>query len=223
MTSTDRPLISRLWFRKGDPIDTPCQRARAVLHFHLVDHAYLRVLWHNEDEIAPGAWRSNQPSPKRLERFAARGVKTVLNLRGANMDSNYMLEREACDRLGLRLIDYPMAARAALERERYLGLLDIFDTIEKPFVLHCKSGADRAGLASALYLIHVAGVVPEEARAMLSRRYVHLRQTKTGILDYLLEMYIAAHAATGISLRDWFATEYDREAVQAGFTPKWNV
>jgi len=223
MPSQHRPLISRLWFQKGDTLDTPGDRARAMVHFHLVDHAYLRGLWHNEDEIAPGAWRSNQPSPRRFDRFARRGIKTVLNLRGENKNPHYLIEAEACARLGLTLINYPMAARAALEPARYLGLLDIFDTIEKPFVMHCKSGADRAGLASALYLIHVEGVAPRKARAMLSRRYVHLKQTKTGILDHLLDCYIKAHDETGIALRDWFETVYDRETIRDGFTPRWSV
>ena len=47
----------------GTDLSTPSGRRAAYLNFHLMDHAFLRVLWTNLDTVAPGVYRSNQPSP----------------------------------------------------------------------------------------------------------------------------------------------------------------
>lgn len=58
--------------------------------------------------------------------------------------------------------------------------------IDGPFLMHCKSGSDRAGLASALYLLDQGRPVAE-ARKMMSLRYLHLANSDAGILDVMLE------------------------------------
>lgn len=221
MTNIISSLKRQLWFHSGDPIRSTGQRIRAYVDFYLVDHAFLRVLWTNFFEIAPGVYRSNQPSPKRLRQMYKLGIRNVLNLRGVNGTSAYALEQETCEELGMTMVNHGMSARALLEKERYLQLLDILETIEKPFVIHCKSGADRAGLASALYLLHIEGRSPAEAQKMLSFKYVHLKSTKTGILDHFMDAYSEAHAKSGISIRDWIDTEYDRKAIAASFKPRF--
>ena len=214
-------LKRRLWYQSGDPMETPAQKLRAHLHFQLTDHAFLRIFWTNMFQIAPGVWRSNQPSPARLRKMHAMGIHTVLNLRGKNKSPAYLLEAQTCKELGIELIDHSFAARSLFPSERYLALLDTFETIDKPFVMHCKSGADRAGLASAMYLIHIEGKTPDEAMQMMGLKYIHLKFTKTGILDAFLRAYRAAYNESGISLRDWLETAYDREAVYASFKAPW--
>ena len=220
MPSLIETIARRVWYHPGDGLDTTAEKLRAHLHFHLTDHAFLRIVWTNMFQIAPGVWRSNQPSPRRLRRMKAMGIKTVLNLRGPNDTPAYRMEAKTCADLGLSLIDYTMAARRLFPPETYLGLLDIFETIEKPFVMHCKSGADRAGLASALYLMHVDGKSPDQAARMMGLRYIHLKSTRTGILDAFLTAYGRAHADSGIGLRDWLANDYSEEAVYATFKPR---
>lgn len=218
MSSPLPPFDQRLW-RFPDGLVRRGDRFRASVHLLLRDHGFLRLLWTNTHSVAPGVWRSNQPTPRRLARWQKMGVRTVLNLRGADDLGAYALESATCAALGMALIDHPMAARKLHPPETYLALLDIFDGIERPFVMHCKSGADRAGLASALYLLHIEGASPQAAAQMLSLRFMHLRQTKTGILDAFLAAYAADHRATGIPIRDWIATRYDPDQIRAGFKP----
>jgi len=201
----------------GTDISTPAGRRQAWWHFHLSDHGFLRTLWTNLDQIAPGVWRSNQPSPRRLERYARMGIRTILNLRGQDRYSFYLFEREAAERLGMEMIDIKIYARSLVPAERFLELLDIFDRIDRPFVMHCKSGADRAGLASALWLLHVENRPVAEAQRQLSLRYAHLKSTRTGILDQLLETYAADCAEVPIPIRDWFATRYSPAEIEAAF------
>lgn len=202
----------------GNDITTPGGRRAAWWHFYLSDHGFLRGLWTNEDEIAPGVLRSNQPSPARLRRLHARGIRTILNLRGADDFSPYLLEREACDALGITLIDLRISARRLYAREVYVELFEIFDRLERPFLMHCKSGADRAGLASALWLMDQEGQGLDAARDMLSLRYLHLKRTKTGLMDHVLDVYEAEAGGRGI--RQWFTESFDPEAITASFRAK---
>jgi len=201
----------------GSDISTPQARRAAYWHFQLMDHAFLRTFWTNLDEIAPGVWRSNQPDPKRLKRYRDMGIRTVLSLRADNASSPFLFEEEACRALGLRLETVPLQARKLVAREHLLRLLDLFETIETPFVMHCKSGSDRAGLASALYLLHIERKPLDEARKMLSWRYIHMKNSATGVLDHMLDAYEADTADAPMAIRDWIATRYDKDTLEAEF------
>lgn len=186
----------------------------------LTDHGLLRLPWGNLWQISPGVWRANQPSPGRVARYARMGISTILNLRGASAQSFYLLEAEACRRRGVDLIDLRLSARALSAPAVYLALLDRFETLPRPFLMHCKSGADRAGLASALYLIHMDGVPAARAARQLSLRFVHRRRSLTGILDALIAAYAAEGETRGLTLRQWLERRYDPAAVTASFAAR---
>ena len=201
----------------GFKFDTPRDLRRARWHFNWIDHAAYRKLWPNVARVAHGVWRSSHPTEKSLAWFKSRGVVSVLNLRGPHTRSHYYFEKKACDALGLRLVDISLSARNLVAPSVMLQLLDHFETIERPFVLHCKSGADRAGLASALYLIHIEGQSVAEARKQLSPRFLHFKFTSTGILDFLLDAYEKDSSDTGMNVRQWFETRYDPHALTQAY------
>ena len=204
----------------GKDISTPAARRQAKWHFYLSDHGFLRGLWTNFFPIAPNVWRSNQPSPARLRRYKRMGIRSILNLRGEDTFSFYLFERETCEELGLKLIDLKIYARHLVSREQFMKLFDVFDRIEKPFVLHCKSGADRAGIVSALWLLDQEGATIAHAKSMLSLKYAHLKHTKTGLMDHVLDCYEADSDGGKIPVREWFATWYDNEKLTASFYAK---
>ena len=201
----------------GMDISTPRARRRAFWHFQLLDHAFLRALWANFHEISPGVWRSNHPSPRRLRKYRAMGIRNILNLRGANMLSSYLFEKETCDAIGIQMKNLGFSARRLAERNVLLGLLDIFEQIERPFVMHCKSGADRVGLASVLYLLHMTDTPIAQAKRQLSLRYLHIRSSQTGILDHMIETYEAHNKKEQIPIRTWIEECYDRDSLSAEF------
>ena len=203
----------------GD-IKDPENRRHAKILFDWVDHGVLRWLWHNFSEVAPGVYRSNHPDHKRFAVYAERGIKSILNLRGENKEPPYLFEEESCRELGLTLVSIPLSARQAPRKERLLDLIDALETIEKPFLIHCKSGADRTGLAGVLYLMIHEGEPVEKAMRQLSFRYLHIRRTSTGILDHFFDTYAALNALSPIGIVDWIREEYDREALIESFAAK---
>ena len=214
----DRLRARERRLRKAHGLDLadPSDRRRAWLSYQFLDHAILRHLWTNFAPVAPGVFRSNHPTHANFVRYKAMGIRTVLNLRGAARHARYLFEEESCAALGLTLVSVGLSARKAPDRAQVLALFDLLRSVERPVLLHCKSGADRAGFASALYLLSI-GRPMSEARQQLSPRFLHFRHTKTGILDHILDLYDADRRDSGIGIEEWFATAYDATAAQAGF------
>jgi len=175
------------------------------------DHSATRMLWTNEVEIAPDVWRSNHPTPGRLLRLKERGIKSVLTLRGSSETAHYLTEKAYCAELGLTLHALGFSDKHAPSPSGLLALIDIFRRIEKPFLMHCKSGADRAGLASVIYLLVIEGRPLDEAQKMLSPRFLHFKGSKTGVLDRLFDVYRSEGQGRGFE--DWVRDGYVPEAL----------
>lgn len=204
------------------PPMTDAERRRAWIDLLLVDHGFLREMYLHKHRVTDDLWRAAQPAPRHLAQAKRDGIKTVLNLRGPRPDDGtYRLEREACARHGLRLVDFPIRSRSALYRPTLLAALDLWDTLDYPVLMHCKSGADRTGFMATLFLWQRAGVPLPRAMDQLSLRYGHIRQAKTGIIDFFYERYLAAEAETGIGFRAWVETVYDHEELNAAFKENW--
>ena len=201
----------------GRNISSRSGRFWAHVHFHLMDHAFLRVLWNNFHQVSDEVYRANQPSPSHLRSYKDRGIKAVLNLRGFTQQSYALFEEDSCKNLGLDLISVPFSGRSAPQPEKLLEIIDIMEKIPKPFVLHCKSGADRAGLVSAMYLIVQKKLSVTEAKKQLSFKYLHLDFTKTGILDYILDVFSQRLKIENIDFLDWIKQEYNAEILNSSF------
>ncbi|WP_238934746.1 fused DSP-PTPase phosphatase/NAD kinase-like protein [Maricaulis parjimensis] len=203
-------------------LNDPKDRERAWQDFLWKDHGILRQKFHNLHEVGGGMWRSNQPSPQRLEALAEQGFKTILNIRGTQPGVCYYdLEKDACERLGLVMIDMPFGSREAPYVDRMQRAVKIFDEIAYPALIHCKSGADRAGIISVLFALTKLGLPYEEAIQHLSLKYLHVKAGKTGVLDHFFETYRQYNETTPIGFMDWVETVYDREVVQSSFMASW--
>lgn len=203
-------------------LSTPENRRRAHIYNLWFDHAILRKVWTNFFAVAPGVYRSNQPTHERFVKLKAMGIRSILNLRGSAGAAHYLVEEESCRKLGLTLVNCTLHARYAAPREDILAVIKVFREIEKPFVMHCKSGADRAGFASAIYLHVIEGKPLAEARKMLSIKYLHLKWSRTGVLGFIFDMYEARNAQEPIDFEDWVATEYDSTDAQAKYNATHN-
>ena len=193
--------------------DSPENRRKAQIYMLWFDHEVLRKRWTNLDQIAPGVFRSNQPTFERLEKLKAQGINDVVNLRGKSEAAHYLIEKERCQALDLRLHNISLQARRAPEKQHLQELIRLFQQLDKPFLMHCKSGSDRAGLASVMYMLTQAGESIAAAKRMLSFRFLHLKLTKTGVLDYLLHKYEREYDEKGMSFERWIETHYDPDVI----------
>jgi protein tyrosine/serine phosphatase len=198
-------------------LSSPAGRTRAWLHSLLNDHAVFRVFWHNWAEVLPGRlYRSNHPTPGRLAEAASRfRLRTLINLRGTRHCGSDLLSRDAARRLGLAHVDLDFESRGAPHRDRILRFAEVYPTLQWPALLHCKSGADRAGLAAGLAILFEGGSAAD-ALAQLSWRFGHVSRSRTGILDAFFVRY-AAEAEGRRPFLDWVASEYDEAALRRDF------
>ena len=200
------------------PIATPAQRVRAWLSMQLVDHGFVRAIYNNFYDIGGGLYRCSQPSPKQIRHYHQRlGIRSIVNLRGPNPYGSYPLEQAVCAELGIELIDSVLYSRRAPRVDEVLRLQAAFDRMAYPALLHCKSGADRAGIAAALYRILRLGHDARDASQELGWKYGHFKQAKTGILDFFLASYIARQQREPIAFMTWLTEEYDWEVLESSF------
>lgn len=145
----------------------------------------IQLLGNFHEVVAGQLYRSNQPSNEQLVRYTKdHGIRTVINLRGANESKAwYRDEVETARELGLNHIDFGMSASRELDMNRVNELVAIMRDAPKPILIHCKAGADRTGLATALYLSRVAKLDEEQAESQLSFRFGHIG------IPYLSETY----------------------------------
>jgi protein tyrosine phosphatase (PTP) superfamily phosphohydrolase (DUF442 family) len=199
---------------------TPENRRAAHLESFLIDHAYFRVVWNNLAEVVPGTlYRSNHPTPARLRRWVRRfGLKTIVNLRGPKPTGSTELTEDAAHRLGVAHLYLAFESRGAPHRDRILRFHQLYRTMARPALMHCKSGADRAGLAAGLAILFDGGSAADALR-QLSLRFGHFAHSRAGILD----AFFVHYAATGEGRKpfiDWVREDYDETSFRNAFAAR---
>lgn len=202
-------------------LSDPKDRKQAYRDLYWGDHGFLRYWFANHHHIGGGMYRENQPSPKRIKKLAEMGIKTIINLRAESPKGFYHLEKEACEEYGITLVNYRMYSRDVHTVEAIKGAHDLFETIEYPAMMHCKSGADRTGIMGVLYKHFHLGEPIEDAIEQLRFKYLHVKQGKTGMLDFFFQDYLDYAADNGITFMDWVETVYDPADVKARFMAGW--
>ncbi|MEA3404241.1 MAG: tyrosine-protein phosphatase [Pseudomonadota bacterium] len=200
-------------------LDTLWGRTKAHLQAWFVDHEILRVLYRNFYKISDNAYRSNHPSPLFIKKLHQRyGIKTIISLRRADETGQYKLEKEACDKYGITLINHPMSSRSLPDVDKVLQAKQILKQAEYPILIHCKSGADRAGLMSVFYELFIENKPIEEALKQLSMKYGHFRWAETGKLDYFFDSFLAFKKDNpDVELLDWLENHYDKPKLNSEF------
>jgi protein tyrosine/serine phosphatase len=208
-----KPAQDRQW-----DLTTRRGRQDAYVDFLLKDYAFFRVPYPNAHWIGRDLVRSSQPWPFQLRNWRDQGIKTVINLRGEERGGHDVLERDACRRLGLTLIDFKLWSRAAPARAMVEEAKALFETVQYPVLIHCKSGADRAGVMSVLYRHFQLGEPIRDALSELHWTRGHAKVGLTGVLDYFFELYLTEGEAKGLGLLEWVRQpDYDPAAINAAF------
>jgi protein tyrosine phosphatase (PTP) superfamily phosphohydrolase (DUF442 family) len=162
-------------------------------------------------------YRSSQPKGDLDRTIRAKGLRSVLNLRGGGPnDWWFTAETEAARRAGVAYYDLPMSATRRPTRAELLALIEALEAGPYPLLVHCKSGSDRTGLAAALYRLVVRGEAPSAARTSFSvwRGHVpwfgpeHLHEP---LIEYETHLRANGQAHTPERFRDWLTRHYEPE------------
>ena len=143
------------------------------------------------------------------------GIRTVVNLRGDKPNGSTTLSLAAARRLGLAYEFLAFESRGAPHRDRILRFHDLYRGLATPALIHCMSGADRAGLAAGLAILFEGGSAADALR-QLSWRFGHFSHSRAGILDAFFVTY-ATHGEGRLPFLDWVRNEYDEDALRRNF------
>ena len=189
--------------------------------FWLVDHGFLRAFFTNRYELPGPLYRTNQPSPRRVRWYKNNlGVRTIVNLRGDKASNVFVrMERDACNREGVQMVSLRALSRGVLKPEDFLAFKDVIDNLQCPAVVHCKSGADRAGFFAVLWRHWRLGEPIQHAMRELHWKYGHFKSSRTGIVDHFFQTYLD-QAKPAQSFMDWVQNDYDPKATIASFRPQ---
>jgi protein tyrosine/serine phosphatase len=147
----------------------------------------------NFHPITPGeAYRSAQLDRDELECYIREyKIRSIINLRGQNAgESWYQQEIASSQKLGVSHFDLELGAEKAPEPSELTELLRLFTIAPRPVLIHCKAGADRSGLAAALWKMVIDGSPKSEARKQLAIRFGHMPIGPTQALDVFLDNWV---------------------------------
>ncbi len=202
-----------------EKLQTKWGRFKAHIEAWLVDHEILRFFYRNFHRLSENAFRSNHPSPAFIKKLKQKhGINTIISLRRADKTGQYQLEKEACEKHGITLINHPMSSRSFPDVDRILQAKDILENAKYPILIHCKSGADRAGMMSVFYKHFILKQPISEALSELSMKYGHFRWADTGKLDVFFDTFLAYEKENpDTTFIEWVENHYDKPKLNQAF------
>jgi tyrosine-protein phosphatase SIW14 len=107
----------------------------------------------NFQKVDDRIYRGAQPTDEGFKDLAARGIKTVIDLREIGEHSQAD-EQKAVTAAGMNYVSIPMKGLSEPKENLVSAVEAIFnDPAQGPVFVHCKRGADRTGLVVAVYRI----------------------------------------------------------------------
>lgn len=203
------------------------QNLAASLLLALLAYLYHVFLGSNLHEVVAGrVYRCAQLNAPDLEWYVrAHGIRTVVNLRGCCPDQDWYLEEcRAANRADVCVEDLCMSAGRFPARQELRELIAILDHADYPLLIHCKQGADRTGLVSALVALLQSEGSLSDARWEMSLWNGHLALGRPANLDAFLDLYAAwlqerDQCHCGAALREWLANDAGQGPYRCRFEP----
>lgn len=130
----------------------------------------------NVHEVEPGElYRSAQLGPDQLKDVIDQhNIRTVVNLRGGAPGRDwYDKEVSASRNASVRHYDVSLSAKRQPDAATLASLREILRQAPRPLLIHCNGGADRSGLAAAIYELEIKGRTADDAAKQLTFWYGH--------------------------------------------------
>ena len=144
-------------------------------------------------KVSERLYRGGQPKSGGVKKLAEMGIKTIINLRGA--DELTRAEEAEAKAAGLVYFNIPMPGLSRPTHEQISRVLEIINAQESgPVFIHCKRGSDRTGTVVAVYRISRDGWTAD--KALTEAKRFGLSWMEFGMKDYVSDYY-----------RDWTASK----------------
>lgn len=130
----------------------------------------------NFHEVIPHEfYRSGQPTPHDISEFhRLYGIRSVINLRDDISPALLAQEKSAADKAGMEFYHFPFSSRRHLPIDEMHKLAQMMKDAPKPLLVHCNHGANRTGLAAAVYVAESTRRNTLSPEWQLSPYYGHL-------------------------------------------------
>mgnify|MGYP001080853300 CR=1 FL=1 len=158
--------------------------------------------------------RSAQPTAALKDMIRDHKLASILNLRGGSPRNDYYSnELRVAEEAGVDFYDVSMSATKRPRRSDLLRLIDVMNRCAYPLLIHCKSGADRTGLATTIYRMIVLKEPPEEALGAFTIYHSHVPILGPERLHEPIDEYAAWLARNGLPhtperFHDWALNTY---------------
>jgi tyrosine-protein phosphatase SIW14 len=138
----------------------------------------------NLHRVSADLYRGAQPKREGFAELQKLGVKTVVNLRKPDGIDARLPE------LGFAYEHIPMTAYALKDDDIVRFLQVAGDPASAPIFLHCRRGADRTGLMTAVYRIAIQGWTKDQAIAEMTRGGFRFNHGYQNIITYIQDLDI---------------------------------
>ena len=180
-------MILKQWIKRG------LKYILAPLLFIVALWASYFFLYGNFHKVDKNLYRSAQLFSFNMPYYLKKhNIKSILNFRKTRKAKNkswYKNEVAIAKEMGVVRYDYPIGDREEASMQQMDEIVKIMKNAPKPLLIHCKAGADRTSLASALYLYAIKH--DKDAAREISIIYGHFPWlgSKTGAMDRSFKKY----------------------------------
>ncbi|NWF98117.1 MAG: dual specificity protein phosphatase family protein [Nitrospirae bacterium] len=131
------------------------------------------------------AYRSAQLNKDELEYYIKKyNIRSIINLRGEHPDEDWYIDEKLVSlKNNLQFYSLRLSSSREPDYEDINKLISIFKEAPRPVLIHCKAGADRSGLAAAIWKVVIDKEPKSIAKKQLSFFYGHLPFGKTSAMD----------------------------------------
>lgn len=165
--------------------------------------------------LEPTIYRSAQLKPKILKKLIKdKEIDAILNLRGKSNSKIYIRESKIASKLGLEYYSYGFSVYRPPSKKRFLKIIEVLENAKKEnqtLLIHCRAGADRTGLITAIAQIILYGYGVDDAMASsYNKIYGHIPDPD-GPLEQILSRY--KEFEDEMSFKEWIETKYKRKEI----------
>lgn len=169
--------------------------------------------------LKPLVFRSAQLKPKELSHLiASKHIDIVLNVRGgSDEEAWYKEEKELTLSLGKEYHALGFSVYRPPSKERFIDIINVIEKAKaenKNLLIHCKAGADRTGLISAISQIILYDFPVDKAfKSSLNIPYGHLPNPNGPVEQVLLRYQIEKKKNPELDFKNWIKNHYVRKEI----------